>query len=567
MTIIGIDLGTTNSLAAYWEEGEVKLIPNVHGDLLTPSVVGVDDNGECLVGKAARERLLTHPELTVEAFKRRMGSKASVTLGKQVFTPVELSSLVLQNIKGDAEALLGQTVTEAVISVPAYFNDAQRHATKVAGELAGLTVERLINEPTAAAVAYGLHDREEECTFIVVDLGGGTFDVSVMEMFNGVMEVHASAGDTFLGGEDFTEALQVAFLKAAGVAKRDLSSKDLSKVRAAVNRAKHQLTDADGAALAVTTGAGELEWRIDRATMEKLCAEVVQRLRQPIERVLRDSRMRPTDLSDVILVGGATRMPLIRGAISRMFRRLPSCTINPDEVVARGAAIQAALKSRDQALRDVVLTDVCPYTLGIEVAVEKGSAAGYEAGHFMPIIERNTVIPTSRVENIVTIQDKQTELAVKIFQGESRLTLNNILLGELNIKVPKAKAGEESADVRFSYDVNGLLEVEVKIVSSGEIIRKVIEKAPGSLSQGDIRKSLDKLANIKVHPRETAANRAVLAKAERIYEQNLGDVRQYVAHLISEFEQVLDKQDLALAEKARETLVEKLEELEGDLLG
>ncbi|VUD59411.1 Chaperone protein HscC [Thalassocella blandensis] len=564
MAVVGIDLGTTNSLIAVWQNDQATLIPNIHGETLTPSVVSVDTNGEILVGKAAKERLITHPESSIEAFKRKMGTNAVFNLSRQKFTPVELSTLILKSLKADAEAFLNEEVTEAVISVPAYFNDVQRNATKVAGEMAGLKVERLINEPTAAAAAYGLHDREDDSTFMVVDLGGGTFDVSIMELFNDVMEVHASAGDTFLGGEDFTSAIQQSIVQDCGIVYDALSAHEKTQLRALANLSKLKLSEQQSIEIDIPLKEGTKQWQFSRDKFAEKSEPLLNRLRAPIERVLRDSDIKPAELSDVLLVGGATRMPIIRSTISKMFRRVPSGTINPDQVVAIGAAIQASLKNDSRPLKDVVLTDVCPYTLGVEI-VREHHHGQYEEGHFMPILERNTVIPVSKVERVYTVADNQKHLALQIYQGESRLVKNNLLLGKLDINVPQGKAGEQSVDIRFTYDVNGILEVEATVNSTGEHCSTIIEKSPGSISQQEIQASLKKLQTIKIHPRETQQNRAAIARAERIYEQSLGDTRHYISHLISEFEAILAQQDLKKADQARNELMTELDKLDGNI--
>lgn len=565
MTVVGIDLGTTNSLVATWQGEKPVIIPNVHGENLTPSVVSVDDSGEVLVGKAAKERLITHPKHSAETFKRKIGSNAQFQLGQHKFSPVELSTLILKSLKQDAETFLGESVTEAIISVPAYFNDIQRNATKAAAEMAGLKVERLINEPTAAALAYGLHDTEDESTFIVVDLGGGTFDVSLMELFDGVMEVHASAGDTFLGGEDFTSAVENYLFGKYEIDSQKLTAHEKSLTRSAANQLKHQLTNVAEATATIHYKKRELELHLTRDQFENLAQSLIARLRSPIERVLRDANLRPSSLSDIILVGGATRMPIIRSAISKMFRRLPSCNINPDEVVVIGAAIQAALKTQNKTLKDTVLTDICPYTLGVEIALETGKSGNFEAGQFMPIIERNSVIPVSKMESVYTLQDGQTHVEIKIYQGESRLVNNNLFLGKLTEVVPKGKAGSEGIDIRFTYDINGILEVETHVISSGVKQNKIIEKSPGALSKEEISASLRKLQNIKIHPRDTEQNRAALAKAERIYEQQLGERREYVAHLVRQFEAVLQLQDADKADSARVEFISVLNEIDGNI--
>jgi molecular chaperone HscC len=306
MAIVGIDLGTTYSLVALCRDGEPQVIENVLGARLTPSVVGLDDDGEILIGQAAKERLITHPEATAATFKRYMGTGRLTWLGSRRFRPEELSSFVLRSLKADAEAFLGETVEEAIVSVPAYFGDAQRKATRAAGELAGLRVERLVNEPTAAAMAYGLHEAANESTFLVFDLGGGTFDVSVVELFDGVMEVHASAGDNFLGGEDFTSALADAFLERAGVQEGDLEPGERSRLRKQAELAKLRLSDADTAEIRLTLRGRDIDWLATRSLLESLTRPLVERMRRPVERAMRDAHLRVADLDGVVLVGGAT---------------------------------------------------------------------------------------------------------------------------------------------------------------------------------------------------------------------------------------------------------------------
>jgi molecular chaperone HscC len=392
-------------------------------------------------------------------------------------------------------------VTEAVISVPAYFSDAQRKATRVAGELAGLKVEKLINEPTAAALAYGLHQKEGETSFLVFDLGGGTFDVSILELFDGVMEVRASAGDNFLGGEDFDQLLLEHFVTLhrnesgfpSAVAVKQSLRREAERVRKALGQ--------DASAEFVLRHA-DREWRktVTQDQLIALYAPLLDRLRAPIERALRDARIRVADLDEILLVGGTTRMPLIRKLAASLFGRFPSISLNPDEVVAHGAAIQAALKARDAALEEVVLTDVCPYTLGIEVSRSMGKIQ--ESGHYLPIIERNSVVPVSRVKTVNTLQDNQRQVLVRIFQGESRLVKDNIALGELDIAVPAHKAGEVELDVRFTYDSNGILEADVRIPKTGEAHTLVIENNPGVLTPAEIQERLKALEALKIHPRE-----------------------------------------------------------------
>lgn len=561
MSMIGIDLGTTNSLVAYWDKDQAVIIPNVLGEHLTPSIVSVDENGSILVGRIAQERLITHPHLTASTFKRFMGTEKKYSLGQHTFTPEELSSFVLKSLKADAEAHLGVEITEAVISVPAYFNDSQRKATKRAAEIAGLKVERLISEPTAAAIAYGLHQEKPETKFLVFDLGGGTFDVSVLELFEGIMDVKSIAGDNFLGGEDFTEILIAHFLEKHKLELASLDTKTQSALYKQAEACKLALGQETSATMSLTIQDQPYELRLDRTEYEKLAHPLLLRLRKPIERALRDASLSPSDLDAVILIGGATRLPLIKHVIGRMFGRMPYTNINPDETVALGAAIQTALKQRNQALEEIILTDVCPYTLGTSVVQELGNGQ-LSSGHFFPIIERNTPIPVSRVERLYTVHDNQKRLTVAVYQGESRLVEHNIKLGELQIKIPPAPAGEQSIDVRYTYDINGILEVEVVSVSTGEKKRVVIEQNEGSMTKEQIEARLRELQDIKIHPRDRSENRLLIAKGERLYEEALGESREAIAIAIQHFEKALLTQNDKEIKKATELFKERLEQME-----
>ncbi|RMR14169.1 Chaperone protein HscC [Pseudomonas amygdali pv. ulmi] len=559
--IVGIDLGTTNSLVAVWRDGSSELVTNALGETLTPSVVGLDDEGQILVGKAARERLQTHPEKTTALFKRYMGSAQEIRLGSATYRPEELSSLVLKSLKADVERAFGEPVTEAVISVPAYFSDAQRKATRIAGELAGLKVEKLINEPTAAALAYGLHQKEGETSFLVFDLGGGTFDISILELFDGVMEVRASAGDNFLGGEDFDRLLVEHFLTLHRD-EQDFPGKEL--VTPSLRREAERVRKALGQENSVdfVLRHADREWRktITQEQMNDLFAPLLARLRAPIERALRDAKIRVADLDEILLVGGTTRMPLIRKLAAGMFGRFPAITLNPDEVVAQGAAIQAALKQRDAALEEVVLTDVCPYTLGIETTQYVFN--GYQSGHYLPIIERNSVVPVSRVRTVNTVADNQEHVLLRIFQGESRLVKDNIALGELNIPVPKAKAGEVELDVRFTYDNNGLLEADVRIQMTGENHQLVIENNPGVMTPAEIRERLKVLEALKVHPREQQVNTHLTARLERLYQEYLGEARETIGVWAAQFQRVLETQDDRQINELRKQLEQEADRFE-----
>jgi molecular chaperone HscC len=561
--IVGIDLGTTNSLVAAWIDGAPRLIPNALGAVLTPSCVGIDQDGSVLVGEAARERLQTHPEQTASLFKRYMGSARTVRLGDRDYRAEELSALVLRSLKADAEAALGVPITEAIITVPAYFSDAQRKATRVAGELAGLKVERLLNEPTAAALTYGLHDAQGETQFLVFDLGGGTFDVSILEMFDGVMEVRASAGDNMLGGEDFVTLIAgLAFQNGIP----DAACTDtvfMRRLTAYAERAKRQLGNQASVAFDIAWGGHEARIELNQQAFEKLSQPLLTRLWRPIERALRDARIRAADLDNVILAGGATRMPMIRALATRMFGRFPAMGQNPDEVVALGAAVQAGLKMKDKALDEMVMTDVCPYTLGTAVSRHMGGGARAH-GLYSPIIQRNTVVPVSRVQRYVPIEPDQPSIRIDVYQGESRLVRDNILLGEVTVPLKSGHGHADGVDVRFTYDVNGLLEVEVTVVATSETRRLVVEGNEGSLGPDEIARRLEALATLKVHPRDTLENRTLLARAERLYEQLLGQGRDHLGQMILRFEQVLATQDSRLVARDAALFREALQGIEAN---
>jgi molecular chaperone HscC len=563
--IIGIDLGTTNSLAAYWQDGAAHIIPNALGDALTPSVVGLDDDGTILVGKAARERLQTHPQLTAALFKRYMGSERKIMLGDKEFRPEELSSLVLRALKQDAESLLGLEITEAIITVPAYFSDAQRKATRHAGQLAGLKVERLLNEPTAAALAYGISEAGNEAKFLVFDLGGGTFDVSILELFDGVMEVRASAGDNFLGGEDFVNLLVGHFLSQSGLQKalngQTLDARLSQRLQDEAERAKRLLSDQTSAVMQLRFQEQDFKWEITEEQFATLSEPLLARLRTPVERALRDATIRAAELDNVVLAGGATRMPLVRKLVSRMFGRFPALHLNPDEAIALGAAIQAGLKMRDSALEEIVMTDVAPYSLGISISRQIGPEQ-YEPGHYLPIIERNSTVPISRTESITTIRDQQKELSVLIFQGESRLVKDNVYLGKIEFPIPPKKAGEVSIDIRFTYDVSGVLEAEAKVKATGDVHKLIIAEHPGVMTEAEMEKRMQELAELKIHPRDQIDNRTLIAKADRLYEQTLGDLRNFLAHHISQFQAVLETQDPEKVRRARSDFAKILQQID-----
>ena len=563
MAIVGIDLGTTNSLISVFTDDGPQLIPNESGSFMTPSAIGYSDANEILVGSAAKDRLVTHPAKSAAWFKRHMGSNKGYRLVRRDFRPEDLSALVLKKLKADAETFLGEPVERAVISVPAYFNDVQRKATYAAGKMAGMKVERLINEPTAAALAYGLNTKEDENTFLVVDLGGGTFDVSILEIFDGIMEVRSSAGDAFLGGEDFTDAVFKFFGGQIGNPFGTLNDKQRGLLRDLSERAKHLLTTKPEVSVNYNGLKEPVTLTITRTEFDEQTKKLQERMRQPIQRAVSDAGLRAENIDRVVLVGGATRMPVIRAMVTRLLKLFPEHDLDPDHVIALGAAVQAGLVDRHAALEDVVMTDVTPFSLGTDVSVEL-SKGQYEHGHFQPIIERNTVIPVSRVIRNSTLTPEQKEIQLGIYQGESPRVDDNIFLGEMNIKVPptKKKGEHEQFDIRFTYDVSGVLEILVTTLSNNQTKRMVIEGNPGSLSQQEITKRLKELDKLKIHPRDKAVNMAIIARLKRAYENHLGDIRRQIDQNLTFFEATLAKQNDTDIEIARKKVSDWLDEID-----
>ena len=561
--IIGIDLGTTNSLVSVFENGEARLIPNALGDVLTPSVVGLTDEGELLVGKAAKERLSTHPDLTTARFKRLMGTSRKLKLGKLEMSPEEVSSFILKSLKEDAEADLGHPVKDAVISVPAYFNDPQRKATVNAAKLAGLEVKRLINEPTAAAIAYGLHDKENECTFLVIDLGGGTFDVSILELFSGVMEVRASAGDAFLGGEDYTNQIAKQLADTMGLDAEALSKEDRARIRRLADRIKIDLTQSDHTEHVFEIDGTEHTLTLDRAQFELSTSELTKRLRNPVQRAISDAGLKSDKIHRIILVGGATRMPVVRNLVTKLFKRFPEHSLDPDHVVALGAAVQAGLIARDQALDDVVMTDVSAFTLGFETSVRL-SENHYEGGHFSPLIERNTTIPASRSDTIHPLQKGQSEILLQIYQGEAPFVRDNVHIGSVSVPIPKNTQDYEYVDLRFTYDTSGLLEVEAKVLSTNKVTSAVFTGSSSSMDDEAIKKRLKELAHLKIHPRDELQNTELMNRLSALYQNSLTSRRDHIMSIIQRFEAALHSQDKRLIDEERRAIITHIKSLEDD---
>lgn len=536
MAIIGIDLGTTNSLCVVYRNHRTELIPNRWGSYLTPSVVSIEDNGNVITGEPARERIITCPERTAASFKRFMGTDRKWQLGNYSFSAEDLSSFVIRSLIEDAELYLGESVEEAVISVPAYFHDRQRTATKRAGALAGVPVRRLINEPSAAALASYMNNSSQQL-FLVFDFGGGTLDVSIVDCFDTIVEIISVSGDNRLGGDNFHEIMTDSFLKEHGLIPDRISPKDRAVLCRAAELCKEQLTENNSAVMQAELHKNLYKSSYTDRRLTEESGEILDRIRKVLTHALKDCGYGAQDLAAVVMVGGSSKMPMIQSYIQHLFHRTPVVTGNCQETVARGLGVVCGIMQRSLEVKDYILTDICPFTLGTDT----NNPADPSHPYMTPIIQRNTVLPCSRVQRFFTSRNYQTQVDISILQGEQIYAEDNLKLGLLSIQVPKKKKGEEAVDIRFTYDINGILIAEVTCVSTGKTISRVISE---NMSQEEIQRRMKELEKLKIHPRDLEENQQILNRLKLLYEESPTDLRENLKQCICHFEYLLNRQDV-----------------------
>ncbi|AJC73793.1 molecular chaperone DnaK [Pseudothermotoga hypogea DSM 11164 = NBRC 106472] len=553
--VVGIDLGTTNSVIAWMKpDGSIEVIPNAEGSRLTPSIVAFTKTGEILVGEPAKRQMILNSERTIKSIKRKMGSDYKVRIDDKEYTPQQISAYILMKMKKDAEQYLGGKIKKAVITCPAYFNDAQRQATKEAGQIAGFEVLRIINEPTAAALAYGL-DKKKEQKVLVYDLGGGTFDVSILEISEGVIQVIATSGNNHLGGDDFDQRiidwLAEEFKKQHGIDLRE-DKQALQRLRDAAEKAKIELstkleTDISLPYITATSsGPLHLETRLTRALYESLVKDLVEMTKGPIERALNDAKLSPRDIDEIILVGGMTRTPMVQRLIYEIFGKEPNKSVNPDEAVAIGAAIQAAILAGSAKEKDIVLVDVTPLTLGIEV----------KGGLMEPIIPRNTTIPVRKSKIFTTAEDFQTEVEIRVYQGERAMARDNIFLGSFRlVDIPPAPRGVPQIEVTFDIDSDGIVHVSAKDLASNkeqsmvvtgrhklreDEIKKMIEEAQRYEEQDRRKREEVELKN-KADDLAYSVNKTLKEHADKLPQ----DLKDRLENLIKDLRDAINRDDIA----------------------
>lgn len=556
MAVIGIDLGTTNSLASVYTESGVKVIPNSLGNKLTPSVVGLDDEGKVIVGEVAKERLITHPERTAAEFKRTMGTDKTYKLGEESFSSQQLSSILLRKIVADAKAHLNEEIDEVVISVPAYFDDKMRTATKQAAEMAGIKCERLINEPSAAALAYLYKHGWKDGTYMVVDFGGGTLDVSIIDSFDSVMEIIAVAGNNHLGGKDINEAIYNHFCLVNNLLDSNLTPEERAIIYRMSETTKIALSTNPLAVMSVCLNDQEYSLTLDNNSLIKIAHESFEKLFEPIKKALKDSRLKPNELEAIVLVGGSCKMPTVASYIEKITGVKPCSDLDPDTAISLGAGVYSGIKTKNQQLKDVVMTDICPFSLGVDCRDMNDDVV------MSFIIDRNSMLPCSQIKSYYAIHQNQTEVEFRIYQGESIIPENNIYLGSMSITCPPTNTNEFIATCRMTYDINGILVIDVTN-KEGVTVSKTLVGNNVKLSEKEIATIKAKLDKLRFSDEVDEESQLLVSRAERVIEETLSYERDFLMNALTIFKLTMNKGNTVEKRKAKEDFKKLLDSLEG----
>ena len=559
MAIIGIDLGTTNSLISVYRDGGVQLLPNDLRQYMTPSCVSLLEYGSLAVGAAAKARLISHPEQTAASFKTWMGTERELSLCGRALLPHEMSALVLKKLLQGAQAALGEPVEEAVISVPAYFNDNQRCATKLAAQLAGVPVKRLINEPSAAALYHSYITGQTEAKLMIIDFGGGTLDVSVVDCFEHIIEIVAIAGNNHLGGNDIDRAIAAHFCQQTGLDWEGLPSNHQARVLELAETAKIKLShDPAGACMLILElkdTAHSLS--LNAPALRQICQPIFEQVREVISRAVKDSGIPLSDVDDVVLVGGSSQLGVFVDYLEELFSKRPTLADSPEHIVALGVGLCAGIKQRAEELQDLVMTDVCPFSLGIATYTTQQDTNP----HMATLIPRSTILPALRAERFVTTSPNQRHIKLEVYQGENYYAADNLKLGEITVSVPPDAPGTQGVIVTFAYDINGILAVAAE-ASGGDKKSAVILNPKLNLSEAELQQVLEKFNALRLQSQVGEADQLLLARAEALFAQLTGRYREEAGYLIQQFAAAIQSGSLIQLNRARKGMEEKLNALE-----
>lgn len=559
MALVGIDLGTTNSLVAIWKDGKTEIINNSLGQSMTPSVVGVDDDGSILVGEIAKQRRVTHPDMTVAEFKRDMGTDKKYLLGKKKYLPEELSALLLSKLADDAASALGEPVSEAVISVPAYFDDNQREATKRAARMAGIEVRRLVNEPSAAILYHQWKNGNtgREGIYVVIDFGGGTLDVSVVDCFENIIEIIAVSGNNKLGGKDFDQAIALDFCKKCGLKWDELKKSVQENIIWAAERTKRKLSVEETALMRIMMEETAYEATYDTEELLKATAEVLVQIKEVLNEALRGAKLEYQGIEDIVLVGGSCKMPVVQKYLSALFGREVVAAAECDDYVALGTGVLTGIIGREEEIGDIVMTDVCPFSLGTSIVHESGGAC-----YMSVIIPKNSILPIAKTKIYSGMKPFQKKMTFDILQGEELYAYSNLNIGNVELEVTPSEQGHTDAALTFCYDINGVLQVTARDMRGDNKAEAIIVNKNSKLTEAEIESRRIDIKNTQRFEKNKEENRNLLAWAERLYAQGDAGQKLYISRLIDGFAKSVRENDIAGVQRQKSDVAKSLLQLE-----